>query len=142
MSRPLPVELRGRVVKSVENEGLSIREAAQRFDVGTASVKRWLRRSRESGSVEPEPMGGLRVVWIGVEERQQLIDLVEAMADATLDELADAYNARHETAVSRSSLMRALKRFGITRKKSRSEPQRRKRLASPTPATRLRTSSR
>ena len=140
MPKPLPVEIRERVVEVVENDGLTIEEAAQRFRVGTASVKRWLRRSRESGSVAPNAMGGLRVVWIGVEERQQLIDVVEAMADATLDELAEAYNARHETSVSRSALMRALQRFDITRKKSPSAPPKRKPLGSPTRATRSSTS--
>ena len=80
------------------------------------------------------------MVWIGVEERQQLIDVVEAMADATLDELAEAYNARHDTSVSRSALMRALQRFDITRKKSPSAPPKRKPLGSPTRATRSSTS--
>jgi len=142
MPKPLPIEIRERVVETIEKDGLTIGEAAQRFRVGTASVKRWLRRSRESGSVAPDAMGGLRVVWIGIEERQQLIDVVEAMADSTLDELAEAYNARHETSVSRSALMRALQRFGITRKKSPSALPRHRLLASPTHATRTSTSKR
>lgn len=134
MPKPLPVEIRERVVEVVEREGLTIAEAAERFQVGTASVKRWLRRARESGSVAPDPMGGLRVVWIGADERAQLLEVVEAMADATLDELAEEYNTRHQTSVSRSALLRALQRFGITRKKSRSAPPKRKSLVSSRPA--------
>lgn len=130
MPKPLPVEIRERVVEVVEKEGATIEETARRFRVGTASVKRWLRRSRESGSVAPDAMGGLRVVWIGVDERDQLIELVKAMPDATLDELADEYNARHKTSVSRSALLRALQRFDITRKKSRSAPPKRRTHAS------------
>ncbi len=130
MPKPLPIEMRERVVEVVENEGLSIAAAAERFRVGTASVKRWLRRARESGSVAPDPMGGLRVVWIGEAEREQLTELVATMSDATLDELAAAYNARHGTSVSRSALLRALQRFDITRKKSRSARPRPRNLES------------
>lgn len=122
MPKPLPVEIRERVVEAVENEGLTIDETARRFMVGTASVKRWVRRARTTNSVAPDPMGGTRFVWIGEEERAQLEALVEVMFDATLDELTEAYNARHGTAVSRAAMIRGLQRFQLTRKKSRFEP--------------------
>jgi putative transposase len=142
MPKPLPVEIRERVVEAVENAGLTIEAAACRFMVGTASVKRWLRRSRESGSVEPDAMGGTRFIWIGEDEREQLLVLVEHMPDATLEELTEAYNARHGTAVSRAALIRGLQRFEVTRKKSASEPRRRSVPTSPMRVTPSRSSSR
>ena len=129
MPRAWSVELRVRVIKGVRELGLTIGAAAEMYDVGTASVKRWLARYRETGDVQPTPVGGVRVIWIGEEEKQRLIELVESMSDATVLELAEAYNARYETDVSRSAMSRALQRFSITRKKRASAPRRRSRHA-------------
>lgn len=129
MAKALPVELRDRVVQGVMEKGLTLAAAADLYSVGTATVKRWLARFRTSGDVQPSAMGGVRVVRIGLDEKQQLLDLVEAMSDATVEELAEAYAARYETALSRSSMSRALQRFGITRKKKASARPRRNRPA-------------
>lgn len=128
MPKPLPIELRERVVKAVEDDGLTVAEAATQFSVGTATVQRWVSLLRRSGSLEAEPMGGLRVVWIGEDSKDQFIALVSEMSDATLDELRDAYNDRYGTNASRSSILRALQRFKVTRKKKRFVPPRQKRL--------------
>jgi len=133
MPKAWPEELRERVVKGVKVRKLTIAEAADLYDVGTASVKRWLARFRDTGSVQPAAMGGVRVIWIGIAEKQQLVDLVDAMSDATVEELAAAYNERHGTSVSRSAMSRALLRFDLTRKKKPSAPPKRNRRASPTP---------
>jgi transposase len=55
---PLPDALRQRVVDAHENGECSYRELAERFGVGEASISRWLRLHRSSGSVKPRPMGG------------------------------------------------------------------------------------
>lgn len=128
MAKALPVELRERVVQGVTEKGLTIAAAADLYEVGTASVKRWLAMSRSRGDVQPLAMGGVRVVRIGLDEKQRLLDLVERMSDATVEELTEAFAERHGTALSRSSMSRALQRFGITRKKkasARPRPSRR-----------------
>lgn len=117
MSRPLPIEMRERVVAAVEDEGMTIDGASKRFMVGTATVKRWLKLSREKGTLEPRPMGGLRYVWIGEDDRAQLELIVSERNDATSEELTAAYNARFSTEMTRSSMQRALERFGFTLKK-------------------------
>ena len=66
MPKPLPVEIRERVVEVVENDGLTIEEAAQRFRVGTASVKRWLRRSRAARLLRTQWEGS---AWCGLGSR-------------------------------------------------------------------------
>lgn len=129
MAKALPVELRERVVQGVEEKELSIAAAADLYAVGTATVKRWLARARATGSVEPSAMGGMRVVLIALSEEQRVVDLVERMPDATVEELAAAYTEQYGTVLSRSSMTRALKRFGITRKKKASGLPRRRRLA-------------
>jgi putative transposase len=60
MAKPLSMDLRERVVAAVEREGLSRRQAAERFGVGVSTAIAWVRRSRETGSVAPGKMGGHR----------------------------------------------------------------------------------
>ena len=60
MGRPYSMDLRDRVVASVERDGLSRREAAARYGVGISTAINWLRRVRETGSGAPGQMGGHR----------------------------------------------------------------------------------
>jgi putative transposase len=60
MARPYSADLRERVVKAVSQDGLSCRQAAQRFGVGASTVIKWMQRWREKGHVEPDQMGGHR----------------------------------------------------------------------------------
>ena len=59
MSKPYSDDLRQRVVASVEQEGLSRRQAAARYDIGISTVIRWVVRFRGTGSVSPGKIGGL-----------------------------------------------------------------------------------
>ena len=64
MARPFSIDLRERVVSAVEEGGLSRRQAAAQFDVGVSTVISWVRRFRETGSVEPGQMGGHKPVLL------------------------------------------------------------------------------
>lgn len=64
MARPFSIDLRERVVSAVEEGGLSRRQAAAHFDVGVSTVIEWVRRFRETGSVEPGQMGGHKPVLL------------------------------------------------------------------------------
>jgi transposase len=143
VAKALPNELRERALEAREREGLSIAETAARFMVGTASVKRWNKRMKSTGSVAPSPVGGVRRIWIGDDDKAKLVALVETMADATIEELRAEYNSRHDCAVSPSAMHRTLQRFDLTRKKSPSTPPRHRPialspLARPTPFNRPR----
>src|SRR5271169_3607814 len=59
MARPYSMDLRERVVQAVDQEGLSRRQAAERFGIGIKTAIDWLRRFRETGSMAAKPMGGL-----------------------------------------------------------------------------------
>lgn len=134
MAKALPVELREQVLEARAREGLSIAEVAARYMVGTASVKRWEKLQKSTGSVAPLPVGGVRHIWIGADDKEKLVSLVAAMSDATIEELRAAYNALHACEVSASAMHRALQRFDLTRKKRMSTPPRRKSSASSPPA--------
>jgi putative transposase len=60
MVKPYSMDLRERVVRAVEDEGLSRHRAAARFGVGVSTAIKWVRRFRETGSVAPGQMGGHR----------------------------------------------------------------------------------
>ena len=57
MSMALSLDLRRRVLAAVREEGLSHRQAAERFRVSAASVSRWRRLVREKGDPRPGPLG-------------------------------------------------------------------------------------
>jgi putative transposase len=58
MARPYSMDLRERVVRAVEVEGLSRRAAAERFGLGVSTAIKWLQRVRATGSAQPGKMGG------------------------------------------------------------------------------------
>jgi transposase len=58
MGKPYSQDLRERVVRAVEEEGLSRRAAAVRFGIEASTAINWVRRFRATGSVAPGRMGG------------------------------------------------------------------------------------
>ena len=59
MGRAYSNDLRERVVAVVE-DGVSRRQAAAQFGVGISTAIRWVRRFQETGSVEPDQIGGYK----------------------------------------------------------------------------------
>ena len=57
MSLALSLDLRRRVVAAVDEEGLTHRQAAERFKVSAASVSRWRAQAREKGEPRAGPVG-------------------------------------------------------------------------------------
>jgi putative transposase len=73
MPKPYSLDLRERVVAAVEHEGLSRREAAERFDVAPSTVIGWVRRYRQTGSIAPGQMGGHKPKAIRNEHHDWLV---------------------------------------------------------------------
>ena len=59
MPKALSFDLRIRVVAAVA-QGLSHRQAGERFGVSAASVSRWRALAREQGAARARPLGGDR----------------------------------------------------------------------------------
>jgi putative transposase len=74
------MDLRERVVRAVEIEGLSRHQAAARFDVAPSTVVNWVRRLRDTGDLSPGQMGGHRPSKISGEHRLWLIERCHARA--------------------------------------------------------------
>jgi putative transposase len=117
MASPLSGDLRIRVVRAVEEEGMSRHQAADRFGVGVSSAIRWVSAWRATGTVAPSKMGNPRPPKL-TPHRKTVLALLEANPDCTIEGL------RHELAergivVGYSSIRRFFEREGITRKKRR-----------------------
>jgi len=56
--KPLPIELREKVVKAYKQGNTSIRKLAIRFDVSKSFVERLLKRYQLTGDIQPSPQGG------------------------------------------------------------------------------------
>lgn len=115
MPRTLSLDLRVRVLAAV-SEGLSHRDAAERFGVSAASVSRWRALAREHGAPIAKPRGGDRRSS-RVEASADLIhELLSETRDITIDELQSAL-AERGFAFGYGTLRRFFARHGITRKK-------------------------
>ena len=83
MARPYSLDLRERVVASVEG-GRSCRETAGLFRVSVASVVKWSQRYRATGSAAAHPMGRRNRPLILLPERDWLLARLAAKPDLTL----------------------------------------------------------
>ena len=107
-------DLRERVIEAVTMEGVSRREAAERFDISASSAIRWVQRWDESGSAAPKPRGGSISPLEPHAER--ILTLVAERPDLTLMEtVAELLKRRIQT--SKSALSRFFIRHSITLKK-------------------------
>jgi transposase len=85
MGKPYSEDLRERVVAAIE-EGGTIEEVAEQYGVSISSVVRFLRSSRETGSVTPAKFGGHKPY--ALETHEELVrKLVAEQPDITLGEL-------------------------------------------------------
>ena len=120
MGKVLSMDLRERVVAAWERGEGGYETVAAMFGIGSATLKRLVRRKRETGSLEPDPPPkGFPPVLSGPRLRSLAL-LVARHPDATTAELTELLNQRISVTVSRSAVVRALKRLGVTRKKRHS----------------------
>ena len=121
MSKALSVDLRVRVLAAVA-EGLSHRQAGERFGVSAASVSHWRRLERDQGDARPGPLGGDRrshgLEWHG----GAILEIIADNRDITLAEIRAALEAKGVRS-SIGGLWRLLDRHRITLKKSRRTPR-------------------
>ena len=112
--KPYSMDLRERVVAACDAREGTREQIAERFRVSASWIRDLLKRRRETGSIAPRPRGGGRPPAFDPAAADRLRVAVRAGADATLEELGRAAGV----ACSPPAVYRALKRLGITRKKS------------------------
>jgi transposase len=117
MPNPYPTALRAVAVRAYEAGDEAYDIVAARFEVGVATLQRWVRRQRTTGALDPLAKAG---GWRSPVDGALLQTLVDERPDRTTDELTRAYNQRAQPAarVHRSSILRALQRRGYVFKKN------------------------
>ena len=115
--RPYSEDLRRRVVAAVAG-GMPRAEAVRVFAVSLPTIKRWLRRRRQTGGLAPTPVPGPSAVkTAGLPAA--LPARLAARPDALLAEHCAWWQDVSGHAVSRATMSRAITALGWTRKKSR-----------------------
>ena len=119
--RAYSIDLRERVVASVESGECNIPAAARRFKVSEPTIERWLARKRRLGNVRPLAHAG------GPSRKLATADAtiraaVKAQPDATLQELCERVEKETGITSDRSMMCRELAQLKLPRKKSRSMP--------------------
>lgn len=110
------VDLRKRIVAGVPEQGLSIGEAAKLFQVGSATVERYLRQVRESGELMPRISPG-RPRLLKVAQEAWLKQQLGQKNDLTLKVRCAQLKESSGVVLSEATMCRTLKRLGVTRKK-------------------------
>jgi len=124
MVRAYSLDLRERVVAAVA-AGQACRAVAKTFGVSVASVVKWSKRFRETGSAAAKPMGGKRPFALAG-DREWVLARVAQKPDITLRALAAELGERG-VKVSNYAVWHFLRREGLSFKKNTA----RKRAGSP-----------
>ena len=115
------VDLRERIVEAVLERHLRIREAAETFRVGHATVERYLRRFRERGELTLcKPSG--RPSRVNGEQLSALKKQLEAHDELTLLEHCELWEEDTGMKLSYVTMHRLSNRLGISRKKRLFQP--------------------
>lgn len=124
MPHAYSLDLRERVLAAARADRLSPAVIAARFRVGASTVRGWLRRARETGSVAARPHGGGMPPKVDGAGAPVLRALVAEKNTRTLDELAVRYAERTGTQLSLHAVRRACQRLDLRRKKNQLRRQR------------------
>ena len=117
MAEAYPDALRTRVVLAYEAGEGSYATLAIQFQLGTATVKRWVAQQRRAGHVRPQPKAGGTASVLTAADLEALL---VALGDPTAGELTATYNRRRRGRgrVHVSSMKRALHRHDYVVKKN------------------------
>ncbi|MCL5256292.1 MAG: IS630 transposase-related protein [Chloroflexi bacterium] len=115
--RAYSVDLRERVVRACDS-GMSVAAIARTFNIGHATVRRYLQQRQERGTLAPKPIPG-RPALIPRGQYPDLVAQLGADDDATLAEHCRLWERSHGVKVSEATMCRAIANTGWTRKKRR-----------------------
>jgi transposase len=107
--KPYSKDLRLRVLAAVDR-GVPREEVAKTFSGSMPTIKRWLKRRRETGDVEPKPIPG-RPRLKGAALEEWLPSQLQDNNDLTLEEHREAFEEETGVVVSASTVSRAIARL-------------------------------
>jgi transposase len=116
--KPYSKDLRLKVLEAVDR-GMPRTKVAEVFGVSMPTIKRWLKRWRETGEVDPKPNPG-PPARKGAALEKALPSQVRANPDFTLEEHRQLFEESYGISVSTASISRAFDRLGLPLKKRHS----------------------
>jgi transposase len=116
--KPYSKDLRLKVLEALDR-GMPRREVAQIFGISMPTIKRWLKRRRETGELAPRPSPG-PPARKGMALEQALPAQLQSNPDFTLEEHRELFEETHGISVSTASISRAFERLGLPLKKRHS----------------------
>ena len=105
MAAPYSIDLREKVLTKYESGDYTQEEIANLFSIGISSVKRWLKKKRETGDIGVSKGKRGRIAKIDELGLKTIAELVEDNNSITLEELSELYlctrqNYRHTNPIS------------------------------------------
>jgi transposase len=111
------VDVRTKVLRAVD-QGYAREEIVKLLGVSRATIKRYLKQRRETGTVAPKIIPGRPSKKLGPLQAE-LVAQLQAHDDQGLEEQCRLWEQSHGVRVSTATMSRAIKRVGWTRKKRR-----------------------
>jgi len=112
--------LREKVLRAVD-QGYPRAEIVKLCGVSPATIKRYLKQRRETGTVAPKVIPGRPPKKLAVLE-SELVTQLRAHDDWRLEDHCRLWEQTHGVQVSTATMSRAIKRIGWTRKKRQWQP--------------------
>src|SRR5205085_4455209 len=114
------LDVRDKVLRAVD-QGYPREEIIKLLGVSRATIKRYLKQRRETGTVAPKAIPGRPPKKLGPLQAE-LVAQLQAHDDLGLEEQCRLWEQSHGVRVSTATMSRAIKRVGWTRKKRRWVP--------------------
>src|SRR5512142_947474 len=114
------VDLRAKVLQAVD-QGHPREQIIKLLGVSRATIKRYLKQRRETGTVAPKAIPGRPPKKLGPLQAE-LVAQLQAHDDLRLEDQCRLWEQSHGVRVSTSTMSRAIQRVGWTRKKRRWVP--------------------
>jgi transposase len=115
-----PIELRQRVLQSVDNHIGTRNEIATMFNVSTFWIRKLLRQRSQTGDIAPLPRNQGRKPAFRGTNLERLNDFVKTNPDSTLEEIREYFSDQVDCSL--VAVHNALKRLGWRYKKNHYEP--------------------
>jgi transposase len=112
------LDLRQKIIDVYEQEKISQRQLARRFNVALSFIVKLLRQYRITGNLLPKPFNGGVKLKLDSENLVALAELIENHNDATLDELCQMLKECRGVSISRATMGRMTQRLQLTVKKN------------------------
>jgi len=109
-------DLRERVIKVWQAQTATQAWIADTFGISVSTLKEWIKRFQETGSIDPLPRGREQPL-IKDDQAQAVQTLVDQLPEATLAQYCTAWEQATGQRVSVATMCRALQRFDRPRKK-------------------------